>query len=59
MGILRRTFGTQAPCSTILIRLIVGGAFFSEGIRKFLFVDGPGAGRFIKIGIPHPEIMAP
>jgi len=37
MGILRRIFATQAPCSTILIRLIVGGTFLSEGIQKFLF----------------------
>jgi len=59
MGILRRTFTTQAPCSTILIRLIVGGTFLSEGLQKFLFVDELGVGRFVKIGIPHPEVMAP
>jgi uncharacterized membrane protein YphA (DoxX/SURF4 family) len=59
MGILRRTFATQAPCSAILIRLIVGGTFLSEGIQKFLFADELGVGRFVKIGIPHPEVMAP
>jgi len=59
MGILRRIFASQAPCSTILIRLIVGGTFLSEGIQKFLFVNELGVGRFIKIGIPHPEVMAP
>ena len=59
MGILRRTFATQAPCATILIRLIVGGTFLSEGIQKFLFVEELGVGRFVKIGIPHPELMAP
>jgi uncharacterized membrane protein YphA (DoxX/SURF4 family) len=59
MGILRRTFATQAPCSTILIRLIVGGTFLSEGVQKFLFADALGVGRFVKIGVPNPEIMAP
>ena len=59
MGILRRTLATHAPCSTILIRLIVGGTFLSEGIQKFLFPDALGVGRFVKIGIPYPEVMAP
>jgi putative oxidoreductase len=43
----------------ILVRIIVGSVFLSEGIQKFLFVDSLGIGRFIKIGIPTPEIMAP
>jgi uncharacterized membrane protein YphA (DoxX/SURF4 family) len=59
MGILRETFATHAPCATILIRLIVGGTFLSEGVQKFLFADELGVGRFVKIGIPHPELMAP
>jgi uncharacterized membrane protein YphA (DoxX/SURF4 family) len=42
-----------------MIRLIVGGVFLSEGIQKFLFPDDLGVGRFIKIGIPAPEVMAP
>ena len=37
MGLLRRTLATQAPSATILIRLIVGGTFLSEGVQKFLF----------------------
>jgi len=48
-----------APAATILIRLIVGGVFLSEGIQKFLFADALGVGRFAKIGIPMPEVMAP
>src|SRR5271166_2788373 len=52
-------FGTKAPGSTVLIRLLVGGVFLAEGIQKFLFPDALGVGRFAKIGIPHPEIMAP
>ena len=47
------------PAATILIRLIVGGVFLSEGIQKFLFPDALGVGRFTKIGIPMPEVMAP
>jgi putative oxidoreductase len=59
MNALRKTFATKAPCSTILIRLVVGGTFLSEGIQKFLFPDALGVGRFVKIGIPSPEVMAP
>jgi putative oxidoreductase len=52
MGICTKIHATHAPCSTILIRLIVGGTFLSEGIQKFLFPDALGVGRFVKIGIP-------
>src|SRR4030066_961840 len=45
--------------SIILIRLIVGTVFLSEGIQKFLFPDQLGVGKFIKIGIPSPEFFAP
>ncbi len=43
----------------LLIRVLVGWVFLSEGIQKFLFPDALGVGRFIKIGIPWPQIMAP
>ena len=59
MCICRRTLATRAPYSTVLIRLIVGGTFLSEGIQKFLFPDALGVGRFVKIGIPYPDVMAP
>lgn len=59
MEFLRRILATHAPCSTILIRLVVGGAFLSEGIQKFVFPEALGVGRFVKIGIPNPEVMAP
>ena len=42
-----------------LIRLMVGGVFLTEGIQKFLFAEALGVGRFVKIGIPAPQIMAP
>ncbi|MGE5196669.1 MAG: DoxX family protein [Anaerolineae bacterium] len=47
-----------APKSVILIRLLVGLVFFSEGIQKFLFPNDLGVGYFTVIGIPFPQIMA-
>lgn len=43
----------------VLIRVAVGLVFSSEGIQKFLFSDALGVGRFTKIGIPAPHVMAP
>jgi putative oxidoreductase len=43
----------SAPRSTILIRLMAGGVFLSEGILKFVYIN-QGVGRFTKIGIPAP-----
>jgi len=48
-----------APAATLLIRLMVGWVFLSEGIQKFLFPGALGAGRFVKIGIPAPHFFAP
>jgi len=42
----------------ILIRILVGWVFVSEGIQKFLFPAALGAGRFAKIGFPHPALVA-
>ncbi len=50
---------TSAARLTILIRLMVGGVFLSEGIQKFLFPAALGVGRFTKIGIPAPQFFAP
>jgi uncharacterized membrane protein YphA (DoxX/SURF4 family) len=55
----RRLLATDAPAAVILVRLIVGAVFLSEGIQKFLFPDALGAGRFAKIGIPAPEFFGP
>jgi putative oxidoreductase len=52
-------FKSNAPRATILIRLLVGAVFLSEGIQKFLFPATLGVGRFIKIGIPAPQFFAP
>ena len=59
MALLRKLLATDTPAAVILVRLIVGGVFLSEGIQKFLFPDSLGVGRFTTIGIPAPEIMAP
>ena len=46
-----------APRSTLIVRLMVGGVFLSEGILKFVYTN-QGVGRFTKIGIPLPELTA-
>lgn len=48
---------TDASTTTVLIRLMVGAVFLSEGIQKFLFSAIRGAGRFEKIGLPSPEFL--
>jgi putative oxidoreductase len=55
----QRILAADGPGTNLLVRLLVGGVFFLEGIKKFLFVEQWGAGRFARIGIPAPEIMAP
>lgn len=42
----------------ILIRLIVGLVFLSEGIQKYLFPELLGTGRFLQIGFTHPGFWA-
>lgn len=44
---------------TLLLRILVGWVFLSEGIQKFLFPEALGTGRFTKIGIPLPQYTAP
>jgi uncharacterized membrane protein YphA (DoxX/SURF4 family) len=39
----------------LLVRILVGWVFLSEGIQKLLFPAALGAGRFLKIGIPAPQ----
>ena len=42
----------------ILIRLVVGLVFLTEGVQKFLFPDLLGPGRFMKIGFSDPAFWA-
>lgn len=50
--------GLGSPAN-ILIRLMTGLVFLSEGIQKFLFPQLDGTGRFAKIGIPYPGFLGP
>src|SRR5882724_8600286 len=52
-------WANRAAKAILLIRILVGWVFLSEGIQKFLFPESLGVGRFVKIGIPLPQLMAP
>lgn len=43
----------------ILIRVIVGVVFLTEGILKFTRPGELGVGRFAHIGLPFPHVLAP
>jgi len=43
----------------MLIRVIVGVVFVTEGILKFAYPDELGAGRFAGIGLPFPVLLGP
>jgi putative oxidoreductase len=46
-----------APRSTLLVRVMAGSVFLSEGILKFVYPN-QGVGRFTKLGLPFPEFTA-
>src|SRR5258708_4374603 len=54
----RSGFG-KVSSAILVIRFMVGAVFFLEGIKKFIFAEQWGAGRFTRIGIPAPHVMAP
>jgi len=56
---MNKILSTNAPSSIVLVRFLIAVVFVGEGIQKFLFPQALGTGRFIKIGIPAPEIFAP
>jgi putative oxidoreductase len=49
---------TSGPKSTLAIRLMAGGVFLSEGLLKFAYAN-QGVGRFTKLGMPMPGVLAP
>lgn len=57
-GLANRVLSTNAPSSVVLIRLMVGVVFVSEGIQKFLYPGELGPGRFEKIGFAAPQALA-
>jgi putative oxidoreductase len=56
-GMFEKIIRTDPRRTTIIIRLMVGAVFLSEGMQKFLFPDLRGAGRFQDIGLPQPEFL--
>lgn len=59
MSLRQSLLGSRAPASVVLVRLMVGWVFLSEGIQKFLYPGALGVGRFAKIGIPAPGFFGP
>jgi uncharacterized membrane protein YphA (DoxX/SURF4 family) len=53
-----RLFRSGTVRSFVIIRLIVGLVFLSEGIQKFLYPEIVGVGRFEKIGFENAEFLA-
>ncbi len=51
--------GFRTSFGLLLLRVLVGWVFLSEGIQKFLYPGALGAGRFAKIGIPFPHFTGP
>lgn len=54
---MKKILQTSNDRTFIIIRLIVGVVFLSEGIQKILFASKRGAGRFEEIGLPNPEFL--
>jgi len=59
MNLITKLTSSNAPNAVLLIRLMVGVVFLSEGIQKLLFPAEVGAGSFAKIGLPMPEFLGP
>jgi len=51
-------FNTVDDHRAILVRMVVGLIFLTEGIQKFLFPELLGTGRFLKIGFSDPAFWA-
>jgi uncharacterized membrane protein YphA (DoxX/SURF4 family) len=51
-------FRTNDDPKTILVRIIVGLIFLSEGIQKYVYPELLGPGRFLKIGFSDPMFWA-
>ena len=55
---MKSVLQTDNDTTTIIIRLIVGVIFLSEGVQKFILPLERGAGRFEKIGFYYPEFFS-
>jgi putative oxidoreductase len=58
-ALFRIVCNARGDSANVLVRLLVGPVFLSEGIQKFLYPAALGVGRFQKIGIPLPDFSAP
>ena len=58
-NLIRCSLSTTATGWVIFIRLALAMVFIPEGVQKIIFPGVLGAGRFLSIGIPYPEIMGP
>jgi uncharacterized membrane protein YphA (DoxX/SURF4 family) len=54
---MKALFDSSGAPANLLIRLMAGGVFFSEGILKFVYAN-QGVGRFTKLGFPLPHLTA-
>jgi putative oxidoreductase len=52
------TLTTKASAAIVMIRLYVGLIFAGEGLLKFMRPEALGTGRFAKVGIPDPALLA-
>ena len=57
-GLKSIIFHTTDDNKVLLIRLVVGLVFLTEGIQKYLFPELLGTGRFEKIGFADPAFWA-
>jgi uncharacterized membrane protein YphA (DoxX/SURF4 family) len=57
MTLFQKLINSDNSRTTLIIRVMVGAVFLSEGIQKLLFPAIRGAGRFEKIGLPSPEFL--
>ena len=55
---IKRIVNTDDDNKIIILRLIVGLIFISEGIQKFLFLEVLGPGLFRNIGFSHAYFWA-
>lgn len=55
---MKSVLQTDNDTTTIIIRVIIGVIFLSEGVQKFILPLERGAGRFEKIGFYYPEFFS-
>ncbi len=54
----KKIIETKTEKTTLIIRIMVGWVFLSEGIQKFIYPELRGPGRFEGMGFPNPEFFA-